>query len=118
MRNLTRNKSKLFYQNIESTEEEISNGYKTGNKINIYSKPEILYIMTSFPKGNLDNETLGILTKYDRVCVDKKENSIVKEQARIFINNAPNELNDNWDFICETIIYSLNQVYYGLKERN
>lgn len=123
MRTLIKNKRKIYFQNIIGSEPEIVDGYETGNKIFVYDEPKEYKIMTSFPQGDNSPDMAGILSKYDKVAVASKyETTKIKEQARIFIDTEPKknvETNEyeNWDYLCEEVLNSLNNTIYGLSKR-
>ena len=123
MRTLVKNKRQIYFQNIIGSTPEIVDGYETGNKLFIYSDPIPYKIMTSFPQGDNDSDMAGILSKYDKVAVASKyENTKIEEQARVFIETKPQENPltkeyDNWDYLCEEVLSSLNNTIYGLSKR-
>ena len=120
MRTLVKNKRVLHYQNIVGTEKEIVNGYFTGNKIKIYSEPIKVYVNVSFPKGKNEQDSVGILSKFDKVAISNLDLGI-EEQARIFLDNTPvlndNGEYDNYDFTCKEVLKSINNYIYGLSKR-
>ena len=120
MRTLVKNKRVLHYQNIVNTEKEIVNGYFTGNKIKIYGEPIKVYVNVSFPKGKNEQDSVGILSKFDKVAISNLDLGI-EEQARIFLDNTPvlndNGEYDNYDFTCKEVLKSINNYIYGLSKR-
>lgn len=69
MRTLERNKVSVWYALYEGTENLTENGYETGEKAVLYSKPKKIRANVSAARGEASTRQFGEDLQYDKVIV-------------------------------------------------
>lgn len=88
MRNLKRNQIPFWYSLYEGKEDVLKDGFKTGQKKEIYSEPVQTMASIASATGSSDVELFGTSVQYDRI-ISTVEELPLDEYSRIWIDADP-----------------------------
>ena len=117
MRTLEINKTKLWYVNIVSITDKIDgDGFFTGEKINTYGTPAIIYLPLYPANGRVSEQIFGKDAQLDMVAVS---NNVELNKDTLLFLSAPTttSYDTTYDYNINSIAISLNTFNYGLKKR-
>ena len=118
MHTLRRNQQSIAYALYQGKQETIdSNGDYTGEFELTFATPVTMNIFVSAAKGEADLEHFGIDVQYSKTMVTDDMNCPINEYSRLWINNTPNQANDNWDYWVVKKAKSLNNIVYAIEEK-
>lgn len=115
MRSLEKNKRTVYYANLVSQNLiENGDGFDTGEKSNIYSKPKPIKINVSASKGNIHHQPFGASDDYDRVLSSCELTLPFNENTVFWIDNQ--DITKAHDYCVSAIADSQNSVLYAVKK--
>lgn len=115
MRELDRNKQKIFYALFESVSPILDeDGYDTGEKEPVYGSPIALSINVSGASGENAIQQFGSTIDYDRVLVTCDLTLPIDEQTVFWIDNT--DTSKPYDYVVKKIAKSLNSTLIAVKK--
>lgn len=115
MRTLELNKQKIYYANFLGWTPKLdSKGYKTGEKIQVYGTPSVLWVNVSASVGEDSVQPFGSFTDYSKTLV--LTDNPLQEKARIWYDCEPNEDASNFNYYVTKVAKSLNSTIVGITE--
>lgn len=115
MRNLIRNQVPFWYSLYLGKEDVLKDGFKTGQNKENYSEPVQALASISSAKGGSEVELFGTSVQYDRV-ISSVEDLPLDEYSRIWIDTAPNEKADNYDYKVKRVAKGLSQHLWAIEK--
>lgn len=122
MRNLKRNKSTITYLNYVKNDEVLDEeGFKTGEKKVVYTRPQKIKAHVSGAKGSSMVEVFGTDISYDKtVLIDKADfvKAKINENSVFFIDTAV-KYEDSvplYDYRVKRIAETINQVLIAVEK--
>jgi hypothetical protein len=116
MRTLGINKTKLWLVRQTGVTDYIdSDGFKTGEKIKVYSTPSIVYINIYPFGGKIMEQIFGKDYSCDMVGISN-EVSLLKDDL-LFLTLPTSNYDETYDYRLDAIKPSINTKNYGLKMR-
>ena len=114
MRSLNRNKRKIFYAVYEKDEPIIdAQGYETGERTPVYSKPVELRCNVSAASGAESVEAFGSFTGYTRSICVSDATCPLDEKSIVWFGVSPDEPHN---YIVTLKADSKNGILYALQE--
>lgn len=115
MRELDRNKQKIFYALFESVSSILDeDGYDTGENEPVYGSPIALSINVSGASGENAIQQFGSTIDYDRVLVTCDLTLPIDEQTVFWIDNT--DTSKPYDYVVKKIAKSLNSTLIAVKK--
>ena len=115
MRELDRNKQKIFYALFESVSPILDeDGYDTGENEPVYGSPIALSINVSGASGENAIQQFGSTIDYDRVLVTCDLTLPIDEQTVFWIDNT--DTSKPYDYVVKKIAKSLNSTLIAVKK--
>lgn len=116
MRTLNKNTTKLWLVNKLDTVEEIDgDGFYTGNMVDTYSEPTVVYINIYPANSDIVERIFGKDVSFDKVAVS---NSIVLDENSLLFEEEPiDDFATTYTYRIDSIAKSINTYNYGLRSR-
>lgn len=116
MRNLEKNKIKLWLVNPATMVDEVdSDGFYTGQKIATYGTPTQISIILYPSNSTISEQLFGKDCSFDMISVS---NSIVLQKySMLYYVQPTTKFDTTYDYKVDEIAHSLNTYGYGLKGR-
>lgn len=115
MRDLKKNKQKVFYANPAPSSPILDEwGNETGAYTQEYGSPVELFINISAAQGENATREFGDLTDYDRTLATAKTDLPITEETVFWIDDL--DFQKPHDYVVKKIAKSLNNVTYAVKK--
>lgn len=115
MRDCRRNQRKIWYSLYQGKEKVLKDGLETGQHKEIYSDPVCVYVCVSAATGTAETALFGAAISYDRILSTVKDLPI-DEYSRVWIDVAPNDKADNFDYKVKRVAKGLNQHLWAVEK--
>jgi hypothetical protein len=116
MRNLRRNRQKIYFSNYLGEEEVVDSfGDKTGEKIPSYSEPKQIYCNVSASRGNAESDLFGITLDYSKTLCFEGTRVPITEESILWIGRSPKDETKH-NYVVRAIAQSLNNTLIAVKE--
>ena len=121
---LKANEQDFYYALFQGTSMVISkDGYRTGEKTEVYGKPTLMSASISAATGTSNMEMFGDLEGYSKVIVTHEMDCPIEETTALWIDASP-ELDSEGnptvphDYVVKRIAKSLNVIAYAVARVN
>ena len=114
MKDLQRNKQKIYYALFEKVEDTVDwNGLYTGEKTITYGDPTELYINVSGAMGSDEVIDFGVNTPYDRIMITADISCPIDEYSVLWLEGAdPDSVAANYRVVAKR--KTLNSIVYAI----
>ena len=116
MRTLNRNKTKIYYANLDREVELVDDyGDPTGEFVPGYGEANSLKCNVSASRGTADSELFGINLDYSRTLCIEGTNCPITEESVLWVGIEPYD-NVKHNYVVKAIAVSLNNTVIAIKE--
>jgi hypothetical protein len=112
MRNQLKNITSINYKHLldELVEKQDSNGYYTGEKVNVYGPVKQIRVVINFQRGKVYNEQFGLMYEY-AASLQHTGSKVLVEGDLVWLQT---DTSNDPDYIVKSVIPSLNSTLYHL----
>ena len=116
LRTLNLNKTKLWSVHIVSSQEDVDDdGFLTGEIIDTYSNPSVIFLSIYPAVGTIVEQIFGKDTSFDMMAVSNEVE--LTPDTLLFLSEPTGEYYTTYDYRVSKISRSLNTFQYGLEKR-
>ena len=117
MRTLNINKTKLWFVKVASSEEAVdSDGFLTGEIIDTYTDPSVIFLAIYPAVGSIVEQIFGKDTSFDMMAVSNEVE--LTPDTLLFLSEPTGDYYTTYDYRVSTIKKSINTTQYGLQKRS
>lgn len=116
MRSLELNQTQLWkVEVISSTEGVDIEGFRTGEMIDTYGSPSIIFLHLYPSTGNITSQIFGKDCSFDMLAVSNDTELL--PSTLLFLTEPVGEFYTTYDYMVSSVKHSLNNFNYGLEKR-